>query len=80
MALMLGLDIGSTSIKANIYDLKGNLISGGSRPTVLSHPDKEHPSWAIWHPDDIWNAVQFLLESRYITGMNLCVDGGSSLL
>jgi len=25
MALMLGLDIGSTSIKANIYDQEGNL-------------------------------------------------------
>jgi pteridine reductase len=31
-------------------------------------------------PTDIWNAVQFLLASRYITGMNLCVDGGSSLM
>jgi xylulokinase len=58
MALMLGLDIGSTSIKANIYDQEGNLISGGSKPTILSYPDKEHPAWAIWHPDDIWNAVK----------------------
>ena len=58
MALLLGLDIGSTSIKANIYDTKGNLVSGGSSPTVLSHPDNEHPTWAIWEPDVIWNAVQ----------------------
>ncbi len=58
MALLLGLDIGSTSIKANIYDTKGNLVSGGSSPTVLSHPDKEHPAWAIWEPDVIWRAVQ----------------------
>lgn len=58
MDLLLGLDIGSTSIKANIYDYKGNLISGGSSPTVLSHPDKDHPSWAIWDPNDIWNAVK----------------------
>jgi L-fuculokinase len=58
MALMLGLDIGSTSIKANIYDQEGNLISGGSKPTILSYPDKEHPAWAIWHPDDIWNAAK----------------------
>ena len=63
MTLMLGLDIGSTSIKANVFDQKGNLISSGSRPTVLSHPDKEHPAWAIWHPDDIWNAVKDSISS-----------------
>ena len=55
MALLMGLDIGSTSIKANIYNEKGSLISSGSRPTILSHPDKEHSNWAIWHPEDIWN-------------------------
>lgn len=57
MALLMGLDIGSTSIKANIYNERGSLISSGTRPTILSHPDKEHPNWAIWHPDDIWTAV-----------------------
>jgi len=57
MALLMGLDIGSTSIKANIYNEKGSLISSGSRPTILSHPDKEHSNWAIWHPEDIWNGV-----------------------
>lgn len=29
--------------------------------------------------EDIWNAVEFLLKSTYITGVNLKVDGGSSL-
>jgi len=63
MALLLGLDIGSTSIKANIYDIKGSLVSSGSNPTVLSHPDKEHPTWAIWEPDVIWEAVQKSISS-----------------
>jgi len=58
MALLMGLDLGSTSIKANIYDEKGSLVSSGSKPTILSHPDKDHPNWAIWHPDDIWSAVR----------------------
>ncbi|MFM8269962.1 MAG: SDR family oxidoreductase [Pseudomonadota bacterium] len=31
-------------------------------------------------PEDIWNAISFLLANRYITGENLCVDGGSSLV
>jgi sugar (pentulose or hexulose) kinase len=63
MDLLLGLDIGSTSIKANIYDLKGSLVSGGSRPTVLSHPDNEHPAWSIWDPDIIWGAVKDSIRS-----------------
>ena len=58
MSLLLGLDIGSTSIKANIYNEKGKLVSGGSRPTDLFHPDKQHPNWAIWDPDNIWQAVR----------------------
>ncbi len=58
MSLLLGIDIGSTSIKSNIYDLKGKLVSGGSRPTVLSHPDKDHPSWSVWEPDVIWEAIK----------------------
>jgi xylulokinase len=63
MDLLLGIDIGSTSIKANIYDVKGRLVSGGSRPTVLSHPDKEHPNWSVWEPDIIWNAVKDSIKS-----------------
>ena len=63
MDLLLGLDIGSTSIKANIYDRKGILVSGGSRPTKLSHPDSGHPNWAVWEPDDIWNAVKDSISS-----------------
>ena len=63
MDLLLGLDIGSTSIKANIYDLKGRLVSGGSSPTILSHPDKDHPNWAIWDPDEIWSAVKDSISS-----------------
>lgn len=31
-------------------------------------------------PEDIWQAVQFLMECSYITGMNLNVDGGASLI
>lgn len=58
MDLLLGLDIGSTSIKANFYDIKGRLVSGGSKPTLLSHPDNGHPNWSIWDPDVIWSAVK----------------------
>lgn len=31
-------------------------------------------------PEDIYQAFMFLMRNQYITGMNLCVDGGASLL
>lgn len=31
-------------------------------------------------PEDIWEAVQFLMECSYLTGVNLNVDGGASLV
>ncbi len=41
MDLLLGQGIGFTSIKENIFDLKGKLGSGENRVAVLSHPDNE---------------------------------------
>lgn len=58
MDLLLGLDLGSTSIKANIYNREGSLVSQGSKATILSHPDANHPSGSAWELDIIWNAVK----------------------
>ncbi len=57
MDYLLGIDLGSTSLKGIIYDLDGNLIAGGSRKTELYHPDKEHPDWAVWQPEQIWEGT-----------------------
>jgi xylulokinase len=57
MAYLIGIDIGSTSLKAIIYDLQGNAVAQASRPTELFHPDSEHPDWAIWKPQQIWGGV-----------------------
>jgi xylulokinase len=62
MAYLMGIDIGSTSIKAVIYDYQGKMISKGIRPTVLSHLDEDHPSWAVWEPDKIWNAISYAVK------------------
>ena len=53
MDYLMGIDLGSTSLKAVIYDLDGNMIATGSRPTQLTHPD-DHPEWAVWQPEHIW--------------------------
>lgn len=57
MDYLVGIDLGSTSLKAVIYDLKGNAVAKASRPTERVHPDPAHPDWAIWRPEQIWGGV-----------------------
>ena len=57
MNYLMGIDLGSTSLKAVIYDLEGNVIASGSRPTEKFHPDDDHPDWAIWKPEQIWGGT-----------------------
>jgi len=53
----MGIDLGSTSIKAVIYGLDGNIIAFASQPTEVAHLDPEHPTWAFWEPEKIWNST-----------------------
>ena len=57
MDYLLGIDLGSTSLKAIVYDLKGNKVAGGSRPTKRVHPNPDHPEWTVWEPDQIWGGA-----------------------
>lgn len=57
MAFLMGIDLGSTSIKSVIYDETGKMVSKASRPTVLSFHDEDHPSWSVWDPETIWESV-----------------------
>lgn len=57
MDYLMGIDLGSTSIKAVVYDEKGNLKASGSTPTQVSHLNNEHPEWAFWDPEIIWQSV-----------------------
>ena len=57
MEYLLGIDVGSTSLKAVVYDLAGNAISQGSRPTERFNPYPDNPEWAIWKPEQIWGGV-----------------------
>ncbi|MCU0963350.1 MAG: FGGY family carbohydrate kinase, partial [Pirellulaceae bacterium] len=54
MDALLGIDLGSTSLKAVAYDLDGNKLAAGSRPTERFHPDAAHPNWTVWEPAQIW--------------------------
>jgi xylulokinase len=57
MPCLAGIDLGSTSLKAVIYDLDGHALGHASQPTKVVHPDREHPDWAIWEPEQIWGGV-----------------------
>jgi len=57
MDCLVGIDLGSTSLKAVIYDLAGNAVAKASRPTERCNPYPDHPDWAIWRPEQIWGGV-----------------------
>lgn len=57
MAFLMSIDLGSTSIKALIYDYNGKLIASGFMPNQVDYMDKEHPNWAFWDPDRVWKSV-----------------------
>ena len=56
MDYLMGIDLGSTSIKAVIYDTEGNIAAFASRPTQVAHLEPDHPTWAFWEPDKIWGS------------------------
>jgi len=57
MDYLVGVDLGSTSLKAVVYDKSGKAIAAGSRPTERFHPCPEHPEWTVWQPEQIWSGT-----------------------
>lgn len=57
MEYLLGIDVGSTSMKALVYDIEGNVISQGSHPTESIANDPDHPNWQVYLPDHIWDGI-----------------------
>lgn len=57
MDYVMGIDLGSTSLKAIVYGLDGRKVAGGSRPTERAHPHPEHPDWTVWEPEQIWSGT-----------------------
>jgi len=57
MKYLLGIDLGSTSLKAVAFDLNGNVKASSSRPTEEHHPDAGHPERSVWKPENIWGGT-----------------------
>ena len=54
MTLLLGLDIGTTSIKAALYDAdSGKVVRVAARPTPVAHP---RDGWSEHDPQVLWEA------------------------
>jgi xylulokinase len=51
VTLLLGLDIGTTSIKAVVYRPDGSAVSLASQPTPTHVP---RPGWAFYRPLELW--------------------------
>ena len=56
-AHLVGIDLGSTSLKCVVYDLSGNVCASGSRPTERFHPHPEHQQWTEWDPAQSWGGA-----------------------
>ena len=54
MTLLLGLDVGTTSVKAVVYRTDGIAVAASSRPTPTHVP---RPGWAYYRPDELWQTV-----------------------
>ena len=52
---LLGLDIGTGSLRAGLFDLEGNAIASDSQDYETAHP---RPGWAEQNPQDWWDAAK----------------------
>ncbi len=56
--LLVGIDYGSTNIKAVVYEPDGTAVAQASAPAITHYP---RPGWAYYKPDELWGqAVQVL--------------------
>ncbi len=67
MGYLIGIDLGSTNLKVVIYQPDGTSVASASAPMDLLHPDPDHPDWAVWDPDRIWNHIGRLLQETVAT-------------
>jgi len=67
--LLVGLDIGTSAVKAVLFDLQGEALATHHEPLVVYAPE---PGWAEQDPQQWWQGAQAALRD-VLTG----IDGGS---
>jgi xylulokinase len=61
--LLVGVDVGTTNIKAVIFEPDGRIVTGASVPTPTHYPQ---PKWAYYDPEQLWQSTAKAL--RQATG------------
>jgi xylulokinase len=56
--LLAGIDVGTTNIKAVVFDPTGKAVAAASVPTPIHYPQ---PGWAYYAPDELWHATVTVL-------------------
>lgn len=51
---LIGIDLGTESARAGVFDLDGRCVAAEAKPYGLEHP---HPGWAEQDPDEWWAAL-----------------------
>lgn len=54
-ALVLGIDVGTESARAVLFDLTGHARAEGSAPYATRYP---RPGWAEQDPAEVWRALE----------------------
>jgi len=52
--LLVGIDLGTTNIKALVFDPRGRIMAEASLPTPTHYP---RPSWAYFNPEELWQTT-----------------------
>jgi len=59
MTAFLGIDLGTSSVKALLVDEQDDVLAEASAPLALSRP---RPLWSEQEPDDWWAATESALD------------------
>ncbi len=63
MALVLGVDCGTQSLRAVLADLAGNVVASAAKEFPISYP---RVSWAEQWPEDWWEAAKQAVPERLV--------------
>lgn len=56
--LIVGIDVGTTSIKAVVYEVDGRAVSQASLHTITHYPQ---PHWAFYRAEELWELTKQVL-------------------
>ncbi|MEM7126279.1 MAG: FGGY family carbohydrate kinase [Chloroflexota bacterium] len=70
---IIGVDLGTTSIKAVAFGLDGTQLAKESTPTITHYP---RSGWAYFEPEEIWDAICLVLR-RLVAKLPAGIEPGA---